>query len=127
MHKRWKAAARLGARIDDLDLEERHDMRKALKKLRYTLEFYRPLFQRKTMKPFLSKLKRLQDVFGYLNDVAMARGLVRLVGETAGGDADRALAAGFVLGWHEARAARAWQDARALWDDTRAADRFWKS
>uniref|UniRef100_UPI003BA9715C CYTH and CHAD domain-containing protein n=1 Tax=Stappia sp. TaxID=1870903 RepID=UPI003BA9715C len=127
MAKRWKAVARLGARLDELNLEERHDMRKALKKLRYTLEFFRPVFDRKTLKPFLSRLKRLQDVFGYLNDVVMAHTLVRLVAEEAEGDTEPTLAAGYVLGWHDARAAHAWQDTRALWDDTRAADRFWTS
>lgn len=134
MARRWKAVSRLGARLDELDLEERHDMRKALKKLRYTLEFFRPVFPARRLKPFLARLKRLQDVFGYLNDVVMAHGLVRLVAQEARGetaadpqaDGDAMLAAGFVLGWHEARAALAFADVRALWDDTRAADRFWR-
>lgn len=126
MTRRWKAVARLGARLDELELEERHDMRKALKKLRYTLEFFRPVFDRKTLKPFLRRLKRLQDVFGYLNDVVMAHALVRLVAEETDGDSAPTLAAGYVLGWHDARAALAWEDTRALWEDTRAADRFWK-
>ncbi|WP_349358450.1 CYTH and CHAD domain-containing protein [Stappia sp.] len=138
LEKRWKAAAKLGVRIDDLTLEERHDLRKTLKKLRYVLEFYQPLFKPKTVKPFLKTLKRLQDVFGYLNDVVMAQKLAELAaarGDDPTGDPDgdpgsdaRALmlAAGFVMGWHERRAEEAWSHARAQWDDTRHAEKFWR-
>ena len=127
LNKRWKAVVKLGARIDDLTLEERHDLRKRLKKMRYVLEFYQPVFKPKAIKPFLKTLKRLQNVFGYLNDVVMAKQVIEL--------ADRAeetekrgllIAAGFVTGWHERRAEDAWSHARALWDDTRHAEKFWR-
>lgn len=127
LEKRWKAAARLAARIDELSLEERHDLRKELKKLRYAVEFFRSAFPARKVKPFLARLKTLQDVFGYLNDVVMAG---KLAGLIAAGDrkppVETALAAGFVLGWHEARAAHAFDNARALWDETRRARRFWR-
>lgn len=127
LEKRWKSAARLAARIDELTLEERHDLRKELKKLRYAVEFFRSAFPARKVKPFLARLKALQDVFGYLNDVVMAG---KLAGLIAGGDrkppVETALAAGFVLGWHEARAAHAFDNARALWDETRRARRFWR-
>ncbi|WP_186397308.1 CYTH and CHAD domain-containing protein [Stappia sp. TSB10GB4] len=127
LEKRWKAAARLAARIDKLTLEERHDLRKELKKLRYAVEFFRSAFPARKVKPFLARLKALQDVFGYLNDVVMAG---KLAGLIAAGDrkppVETALAAGFVLGWHEARAAHAFDNARALWDETRRARRFWR-
>jgi inorganic triphosphatase YgiF len=126
LEKRWKAVARLGARLDDLSLEERHDMRKALKKLRYALEFYKSLYKGKTAKPFLSTLKKLQDVFGYLNDVVMAHRLADLLREREDVDGDTMLAAGFVIGWHERRAEIEWDRARALWDDTRHAAKFWR-
>ena len=126
LEKRWKAVARLGARLDDLSLEERHDMRKALKKLRYALEFYKSLYKRKTATPFLSTLKKLQDVFGYLNDVVMAHRLADLLRDRGEVDGDTMLAAGFVIGWHERRAEIEWDRARALWDDTRHAAKFWR-
>ncbi|WP_029058635.1 CYTH and CHAD domain-containing protein [Stappia stellulata] len=126
LEKRWKAVARLGARLDELTLEERHDMRKALKKLRYAIEFYKSLYKRKSVRPFLSTLKKLQDVFGYLNDVVMAHRLVDLLRERGTAEGDDMLAAGFVIGWHERRAEIEWERARALWDDTRHVRKFWR-
>lgn len=127
LDKRWKAVARLAARIEELTLEERHDLRKELKKLRYTVEFFRPAFAAKKVKPFLSRLKTLQDVFGYLNDVVMAGRLadIAMSGQKKQ-PAATLLAAGFVMGWHEARAEHAWESARALWDETRRVRKFWR-
>ena len=127
LDKRWKAATRLAARIEELTLEERHDLRKELKKLRYTVEFFRSAFPARKVKPFLSRLKTLQDVFGYLNDVVMAGRLADIA--TSGQRKQPAatlLAAGFVMGWHEARAEHAWESARALWDETRRVRKFWR-
>ncbi len=127
LDKRWKAAARLAARIEELTLEERHDLRKELKKLRYTVEFFRPAFAAKKVKPFLARLKTLQDVFGYLNDVVMAGRLADMATSGRGKQpAATLLAAGFVIGWHEARAEHAWENARALWDETRRVRKFWR-
>lgn len=127
LEKRWKSAARLAVRMDELTLEERHDLRKELKKLRYAVEFFRSAFSARKAKPFLARLKALQDVFGYLNDVVMAG---KLAGMIAAVDAkppvETTLAAGFVLGWHEARAAHAFENARTLWDETKRARRFWR-
>ena len=131
LDKRWKSAARLAARMDELTLEERHDLRKELKKLRYAVEFFRSAWPARKVKPFLARLKTLQDVFGYLNDVVMAgklAGMIAAVGSRpqVGPQVETALAAGFVLGWHEARAARAFENARTLWDETKRARRFWR-
>lgn len=127
LDKRWKAAARLAARIEELTLEERHDLRKELKKLRYAVEFFRPAFAARKVKPFLSRLKTLQDVFGYLNDVVMAGRLADIATSGQGKQpAATLLAAGFVMGWHEARAEHAWESARALWDETRRVRKFWR-
>ncbi|SDU38346.1 CYTH and CHAD domain-containing protein [Stappia sp. ES.058] len=126
LEKRWKAVSRLGAHLDELSLEERHDMRKALKKLRYAIEFYKSLYKKKSVKPFLSTLKKLQDVFGYLNDVVMAHRLADLLRARDTVEGDDMLAVGFVIGWHERRAEIEWERARALWDDTRHARKFWR-
>ncbi len=48
-------------------------MRKALKRLRYQAEFFAPLFAKLGTERFIERLKKLQDVFGYTNDVRMAR------------------------------------------------------
>ncbi|MXN64957.1 CHAD domain-containing protein [Stappia sp. GBMRC 2046] len=123
--KQWKAASKYGRRIEELTIEERHEMRKALKKLRYTVEFFRPIYKEKAVRPFLEKMKTLQDMFGYLNDVAMAEKLTGLPDAKGQKGASVALATGFAIGWHEARATGAWSQAKQLWDRTSKADKFW--
>ena len=67
---------KLGQNLGRLDAEHRHKLRKALKNLRYQAEFFAPLFGRRDAHRFIERLKTLQDVFGYINDVRMAPGLV---------------------------------------------------
>ena len=123
LQQRWKKAAKLGRQIESLEGENRHSMRKALKKLRYTVEFLAPLYRKTKVKPFVKQLKSLQDVFGYVNDVAMAAQLRELCGS----DKPAALtAAGEVLGYHEAKARECWQEAPAAWHRLKASGRFWK-
>ena len=54
--------------------EQRHELRKELKKLRYAVEFLSPLYPDKRVAPFLKRLKNLQNVFGELNDAATRQG-----------------------------------------------------
>ncbi len=61
LSRRWKKAKKYGDRLDELDLEERHDMRKALKKLRYTCEAFHTLYGEHAPR-FIKRLKKLQDL-----------------------------------------------------------------
>lgn len=85
------------------DPDHIHELRVALKQLRYGSEFFQPLFDAGAMKPFLSALRRAQEQLGYLNDVEIAR--TRMLGWL---DAQDGLAAAthFVLGWHAPRCLR---------------------
>lgn len=87
---------------------ERHRLRIALKKLRYTSEFFAPLYKDKAVARFMAPLKELQDLLGHLNDAAQVRAIIgRLMMEEAvepAVQADLSHAAGMLLGWHQARA-----------------------
>lgn len=61
----WRKTGQLGDRLSALDDEERHEFRKILKKLRYSLEL---TAKTPDIRLFLSKLKKLQDELGTLND-----------------------------------------------------------
>ena len=50
----------------------------SLKTLRYTGEYFGSLYRPADVKPFVRQLKKLQDVFGYVNDVATAGQLERI-------------------------------------------------
>jgi CHAD domain-containing protein len=68
----WKKMVKQGKQIRDLESEQRHEMRKSLKKLCYTVEFFASLYEPDDVKLFVKQLRNLQDVFGYMNDVARA-------------------------------------------------------
>ena len=53
-----------------------HRLRIALKKLRYTAEFFAPLYPKKKVRRYLSKLRGLQEHLGALNDIAHVRATV---------------------------------------------------
>jgi inorganic triphosphatase YgiF len=122
--KTWKKCAKLGRRLDHLDAEKRHEMRKSLKQLRYQTEFFAPLFGKATTHRFLDRLKSLQDVFGYINDVRMAPRLIEVQRQqNAGGEALRAAA--YAMGRHEAEAAHVWRAAGDAWGKLTRTRRFW--
>lgn len=105
-----------GHGFEHLSKAERHEVRIALKRLRYALDFFSDVFDGEEKKKFVKKLTRLQDDLGRMNDVAVAETmLARLVGvagdekdagaTTAAPSGPLAFAAGGVLGWHRRRAA----------------------
>ncbi len=124
LQRRWKKVASRGRAIDRLDPDEKHKMRRSLKKLRYMTEFFAPLFSSKEVKPFVKQLKTLQDVFGYVNDVGMAE-QIRAIATEHGEGPDCAIAAGIVLGTHEEKAAEAWTHAQEEWRRLKSLGRFW--
>lgn len=120
----WRRLAKLGRRIDELTVEERHDMRKAIKTLRYLSEFHQLAYVDRKVTRFAQCLRRLQDDFGYLNDLAQAQGLKALCAEgTLAPDAWHA--AGYIRGWHETRAGAVWERARRDWRELERAPKFW--
>lgn len=130
--RRLRKAKKLGRRIAGLDAAERHRLRIALKKLRYAAEFAAPLYPKRKVTKFLKSLSGLQDIFGVLNDVAVARTtLERLsarAGETDGARArEIGFAAGLVYGWHLERADRLWSKAQKRWKSFARTSPFWAS
>ena len=124
LRKAWIKPAKLGRKLDTLDATHRHEMRKALKKLRYEVEFFAPLFSHRKTQRFIRQLKTLQDVFGYVNDARMASTLIAIQkGERAGDEA--AAAAGLVVGTHQAEARHVWKGANPAWKKLDRLPRFW--
>ena len=121
LDKTWRKARKLGDRLVSLSPEERHAMRKTLKRLRYQAEFFAPAFDRQNARAFIKQLETLQDVFGYLNDVHMAPRLFAL----AGAAADPARAAGYIVGQHEAEARHVWGTAKPAWKCLKRTEQFW--
>lgn len=122
---RWKKTAKLARHLTGPDDEKRHEFRKDLKKLRYSVDFLRPVLDPKTMKPFRKRLKKLQDSVGILNDVATAHALVeeaRTRGFLKEHASDQLTEA---LGRYESRTTPARNEAAKLWRALAAAPLPW--
>jgi inorganic triphosphatase YgiF len=122
----WKRIAKRGARLEALSTEERHEMRKALKSFRYAVEFFGTLYDSRRTARFVKDLKKLQDVFGYVNDVATARALNAICEERCASSAAAQRACGYALGWHEVRSEHAWAGVAGLWHCLSRRQRFWR-
>ena len=130
LSRRLKSAKKRAKKLKSLSEAERHSLRIALKKLRYTAEFFAPLYPERAVGPFLKRLSRMQDILGLLQDVAVARAILgQLVEEprdaSAGPRADVSFAAGIVYGWHLDRASSAWTDAVKRWKSFAKTEPFW--
>ena len=78
---------KLGRDPEALSPEERHDLRKRFKRLRYAYDFFEPLMPKSARRKLLPRVKAAQDVLGVLNDIHMAHVMlddVHAVGPKAG-------------------------------------------
>jgi CHAD domain-containing protein len=123
--KRVKRRGRVAASRKEGDL---HRLRIALKKLRYTCEFFAPLYPKREVTDYLRKLRLLQNHLGDLNDVANVR---RVVGELMrekskkDEDADMRYAAGAMVGWYGAQVPATAKQALKRYRKFRSVKPFW--
>jgi len=127
LDRRWRQVLKLGRRIEELTVPERHELRKKLKMLRYTLDVFAPLLPRDSCKGFTKHLKSLQDVFGYLNDATLAYELCSIRPPSSQDESAFEHAIGFVVGYHQCRSESMWEHARRRWDVLIAAERPWET
>jgi triphosphatase len=71
-----RKAQKQGANYAKLDSAQRHKLRIALKRLRYTLEFFAPLLPDRRLNSYLGALAWLQDELGQVNDHVTAETLI---------------------------------------------------
>jgi triphosphatase len=102
-----------------------HRLRISLKKLRYTAEFFAPLYQKKKVKRYLSQIKQLQDSLGRLNDIAHARAVIIQLAPAQKNNSALRFAAGTVQGWYRARRPRLVKKAMQRWARLKQAESFW--
>lgn len=111
--KRLAKARKLGKRFRKLSEEQRHEFRKELKKLRYTLDCGAWPATAKGRKLFVKHLKTLQESLGAMNDAVVARHVLDGAARDAGKKARKAARA--IVKGHEKRAAHDLAETSALW------------
>jgi triphosphatase len=120
--RRWREVRRRGRRFSRQTPRQRHKLRIAAKKLRYTIELLESLFDPDDVKRFVRRLKRLQDDLGYANDVRAARDLLPDLAKEAA-----AWRAGIrVLEWHEDRLSKGERKLRKRLKRLNRAAPFWR-
>jgi triphosphatase len=122
--RRYKKVKRTIGGFDKLTLHQRHEFRITVKKLRYTIESFKDLFDDDEVAEFVRRLKPLQDDLGYANDVRVATELLTDL-KMPDGAVAIARTAGVVLGWHDSRLAELDRRLRKHVRRLRQARPFW--
>lgn len=123
--RRVKKRAKVAKSRKEADL---HHLRIALKKLRYTAEFFAPLYPRRDADRYMKELRGLQNHLGDLNDVANVRSVVGgLLREQGRKDDDGAMryAAGAMVGWYGAQVPHAARQALKRYKKFKRVKPFW--
>jgi triphosphatase len=82
INRRLRKIKTAAAGIARLPVDERHELRIAVKKARYGIEFFHTLLPAKRAARWTTALKHVQDSLGHLNDLDVAeRTIAKLVGE----------------------------------------------
>jgi triphosphatase len=118
-----------GKGFDDLDADAKHQLRIALKKLRYAGEFFRSLYPPKPVKRFRDALTDMLDLLGKLNDLTVARGLCeRLIEGAEAEDRDTlAIGTASLLSFHEQRGHVSGKALAKAWEELSGAAPFWRA
>lgn len=117
--RRHRKALKLGKGIDAASLPRLHELRIALKKLRYAGEFFADLHPGARARGFRERLVHLQDALGRISDAGTMQALVerRLTDDPV----TRALVAGWAAGMVHAELARV----KPLFREFRRARPYW--
>ena len=115
-----KRVRRAGRGLATLPVASLHELRKDCKRLRYTAEFFLPLFPDKPARRFVKQLAALQEELGALNDGAVAGTLMTHLGR-----AERSYAAGLVGGFVAAGAMASRAQIGEAWKRFRKTPVFW--
>jgi CHAD domain-containing protein len=103
---RWlRRIVKAGARFTELPVDQQHGLRKAVKALRYSIDFCQGILPPSATDKVRGSLVHVQEILGELNDFYVASGVYQKL-------TPRAPQAWFALGWLSAMQARAGEQAQ---------------
>jgi CHAD domain-containing protein len=129
LDRHYRKVMKLGRKLKTGTDEQRHELRIAIKKLRYSMEFMPTAYSEKKVKAFRQDLTRLQDGLGHMNDVALTEARLDHLTAAKDGGASRSelnRACGQVLGWCARSAQDSQTDLWDVWEGLRDKDPFWR-
>lgn len=124
LEARYERVRTRGRKLKELSGPELHQLRIAIKKLRYSVDFFATLFDAGKVRVLRSRLSRLQDTLGTINDAATMRSLLDH-GFGEGRSAAAAEARGILSGWSAGRGDALKSDLDRAWKAFRRSETFW--
>ena len=124
--QRRRAVRKRSRRFARLPPAERHRLRIAVKKLRYTVELLGNLYDRRDLRRYTRRLKWVQEDLGRANDLRVAYGLVVELSRQAEPAEPVIDAGGQLLAWHERALARGERKLRRRLSRLNRAEPFWR-
>lgn len=124
LQRRHRRVLKVGRGFADLATPERHEVRLALKKLRYACDYFQTLFPKKSTVAYLKRLESLQNDLGRLNDATVAE---QIVDDLAADDTQAAMGGAIVKGWYRHRLMLVEPHMVSAWQDFSRARPFWQS
>jgi len=110
--------------LDHRDANVLHRLRIAIKKLRYLMDAFSPLFAPARVRAMRTLLSHLQDVLGHLNDLAVAEQKIdEVLPHGKRGDAMRLRRQ--IVEWRALRTAELRRKLKTVWREYRHAKTFW--
>ncbi|MCI5045527.1 MAG: CHAD domain-containing protein [Aquisalinus sp.] len=127
--KRLKKVNLMGEDLASAPAHARHPLRVELKKLRYAVQAFRPLYPKEIRKPYLTALSELQDAFGVMNDAVVAREMALIAAKPAFQnqqlDVHRAMGASYAIGWSAQQLQGQAETVYQAWLSFEAMQPFW--
>ncbi|MGZ9037417.1 MAG: CYTH and CHAD domain-containing protein [Burkholderiales bacterium] len=124
LERRYERVRKGGRKLGELDAAGRHELRIAIKKLRYSVEFFASLFEAAPARALRARLARLQDILGTMND---AVAIQRLLADVMAGTENLAVAEarGILFGWSAGRGEALEGELNRAWRAFRRSETFW--
>ncbi|GCE82647.1 CYTH and CHAD domain-containing protein [Komagataeibacter diospyri] len=111
-----------GKHIRGLSPQERHALRKSLKKLRYGVNYFSALYPAHAVKTYVKRCKKLLRHLGEINDATVAATLIGTLGET---HLEIAPVVGIFARWNDKRQRHALRSLASAWKVFRDTELFW--
>lgn len=123
--RRHKKVLKLGLHLAQLDMPGLHALRIDIKKLRYAVEFFSNLYDKKAVREYVGALAGLQELLGSLNDAATVERLIEPLRESGDGSS-LSEPAGMLRGWTAAGTQTRLDQLPQAWERFRGCAIFWK-
>ncbi|GBQ56902.1 CYTH and CHAD domain-containing protein [Komagataeibacter swingsii] len=118
-----RKAGRKGRHIGELSPDERHDLRKALKKLRYGVTYFSALYPSRVVETYVRRCRALLRHLGENNDATVAATLIHTLGAA---HLKLAPVAGIFARWNDKRQRHALHALVSAWKVFRDTRPFWR-